>query len=216
MRSNKELVESLLVRDPEISKRVANAMLRIDRKHFVPSDILDRAYMDMPQPIGHGQTISAPHIHARMISDLDEHLFPGANVMDIGTGSGYVAAIMADLVGEKGHVTAVETIGELTTQAQRNLTHYPHLKERITFVTGDGKLGYPPNAPYDCIHTGAGGKVPQPLIDQLETRGPSINSCTTPLCSTATAHPQERRWKVRCPTRVGCDICSSSLVFVPE
>ena len=152
------------------SANVIHAMMRVDRGHFCTHN----AYMDCPQSIGFNATISAPHMHGYALEALSPSLFPGARVLDIGSGSGYLAVCMAEMVGEKGLVVGVEHIQELAEGSLRVVNRfYPHLgSDRLKIFAGDGRIGYKDEAPYDAIHVGAASeKVPQPLIDQLNSGG---------------------------------------------
>jgi protein-L-isoaspartate(D-aspartate) O-methyltransferase len=151
-----------------ISDRVAEAMERVPRELFVPDGIRHMAYEDHPLPIGEGQTISAPHMVAIMCDVLD--LREGMKVLDVGTGSGYHAAVMADLVGPEGHVYSIERVPELVVFARRNLREAGI--ENVTVVEGDGSGGLPEHAPYDRINVAATApKVPEPLKEQLKVGG---------------------------------------------
>ncbi len=151
-----------------ISDRVVEAMDRTSRELFVPDGIRHMAYEDHPLPIGESQTISAPHMVAIMCDVLD--LREGMMVLDVGTGSGYHAAVMADLVGPEGHVYSIERIPELVVYAKRNLREAGI--ENVTVVEGDGSSGLPEHAPYDRINVAATApKVPEPLKEQLKVGG---------------------------------------------
>jgi protein-L-isoaspartate(D-aspartate) O-methyltransferase len=151
-----------------ISDRVVEAMDRTPRELFVPDGIRHMAYEDHPLPIGESQTISAPHMVAIMCDVLD--LREGMMVLDVGTGSGYHAAVMADLVGPEGHVYSIERIPELVVYAKRNLREAGI--ENVTVVEGDGSSGLPEHAPYDRINVAATApKVPEPLKGQLKVGG---------------------------------------------
>jgi len=160
--------EMLKMLRENISDRVVEAMDRTPRELFVPESIRHMAYEDHPLPIGEGQTISAPHMVAIMcdILDLQEKMV----VLDVGTGSGYHAAVMADLVGPEGRVYSIERIPELVVFARRNLREAGI--ENVTVVEGDGSLGLPERAPYDRINVAATApKVPEPLKGQLKVGG---------------------------------------------
>lgn len=146
----------------------------VDRAHFVPPEVAPQAYLDTPLPIGHGQTISAPSIVAMMTEALAPQ--PGQNLLEIGTGSGYQAAILAHLVGPKGKVTTLERLPELSKAAQATIgKHYPRLHKRICFAVADGSKGHPKHAPYDGILvTSAAPSIPKPLIHQLAEGGRMI------------------------------------------
>jgi len=151
------------------SFKVERAMLAVPRELFVPDDVREYAYDDRPLPIGYGQTISAPSIVAHMTELLDPK--PGDKVLEIGTGSGYQAAILAEIVGPEGCVWSIERIPELAELAMRNLGRTGYLG-RVRVVVGDGSLGYKHEAPYDRIMvTAAAPRIPEPLIEQLKPGG---------------------------------------------
>jgi protein-L-isoaspartate(D-aspartate) O-methyltransferase len=146
--------------------RIARAMRRVPRDQFVPFKLRDSAWENGPLPIGCGQTISQPSLVAYMTQQLE--LQPGDKVLEIGTGSGYQAAILAAL-GDVD-VYSVEIIPTLARQAARRLQALGfltiHLKE------GDGYMGWPENAPYNAIVvTAAVKQVPPPLFEQLDAGG---------------------------------------------
>ncbi len=157
-----------LVRDGDIrSEAVRQAFLRVPREEFVrPEDRRD-AYADTPLPIGEGQTISAPSMIAIMLEEAA--LRPGERVLEIGTGSGYHAALLAALVGPD-HVVTIERIPLLAAWGRRNLEAVG--LSAVTVVSGDGSLGHPPRAPYDCIMATAGApRLPSAWPGQLGPRG---------------------------------------------
>ena len=147
-------------------------MLKVPREQFMPQGSFYQAYADRPFPIGKGQTISAPHMVAIIAERLD--LEGGMNILEIGTGWGYNAAVVAEVVGRKGHIYTVERIPELAAKARENLekTGYSKL---VTVIEGDGTLGYPEKAPYDRIYgTASAPKIPEPLKEQLKIGGKLI------------------------------------------
>lgn len=151
------------------SWRVAEAMLRVPREEFVPEEYRRLSYSDTPLPIGHGQTISAPHMVALMTELLDAQ--PGHRVLEVGTGSGYQAAVLAEVVGREGHVWTIERIPQLAEFALGNLRRVGYL-DRVTVAVGDGSEGFEPAAPYDrIIVTAAAPDVPRPLLEQLRDGG---------------------------------------------
>lgn len=163
------LVDSLLRRGYISSPLVENAMRRVPREEFLPEPLRDEAYIDTPLPIGDGQTISAPHMVAIMAEQLD--LAPGMKVLEIGSGSGYHAAVCAEIVAPDGHIYTVERISTLARFAESNLkkTGYAEL---VTVVFGDGTNGLPEHAPYDRIFVAAGAPdIPEPLAGQLADGG---------------------------------------------
>jgi protein-L-isoaspartate(D-aspartate) O-methyltransferase len=124
-------------------------MSKVPRELFIPPNLRDYAYVDTPLPIGYGQTISAPHMVALMTEALDPR--EGDKVLEVGTGSGYQAAILAEIVGDSGHVYTIEIIKELVEFARENLRRAGYLN-RVTVIHGDGTLGYEAEAPYDRNH----------------------------------------------------------------
>jgi len=156
------------------SEKVEKALLAVPREEFVPEPLKDKAYVDTPLPIGHGQTISAIHMVAIMVEALD--LKPGLKVLEVGAGSGYHAAVCAEIIAPKdakikGHVYSVERISELAELARKNLEKAGY-SDRVTVIVGDGTCGYHENAPYDRILvTAAGPKIPEPLLEQLKVGG---------------------------------------------
>jgi len=144
---------------------VLQAMASVPRHEFVPDDYLDLAYSDQPLPIGHGQTISQPYIVALMTELLD--LQAGDRVLEIGTGSGYQAAVLAELGVE---VYSVEIIPELAESARELLDRIGY--DQVQTLNADGYYGWEEHAPYDAIMvTAAPDHVPQPLVEQLSDGG---------------------------------------------
>ena len=148
--------------------RVLAAMDKVPRHEFVPEGFRDRAYGDYPLPIGHGQTISQPFIVAFMTEKLEP--MPGDKVLEIGTGSGYQAAVLAELVRE---VYTIEIIEPLARRAEADLQRLGYTNVMVR--AGDGYQGWPEAAPFDAIIvTCAPEQVPQPLVDQLREGGRMI------------------------------------------
>jgi len=146
-------------------ERVLAAMLKVPRHEFVPSELRDAAYQDNAQPLASGQTISQPYIVAYMTQALQLH--GTERVLEIGTGSGYQAAVLAEIVPE---VYTIEILPELQKQAGAVLAKLEY--KNIRFRVGDGYLGWPEYAPFDrIIVTAAPDEIPQPLIDQLKEGG---------------------------------------------
>lgn len=171
-RSNHDLIDHLKRSRVIKSEKVYEAMCFVDRGNYTDPRY---AYIDSPQGIGYGATISAPHMHAYVLELLEERLHNGARALDVGSGSGYLTACMAKLLGPKGLVIGIEHIPELREFATENIQRdNPELLRDgcIELVVGDGRLGYPEKAPYDAIHVGAAAKeMPQALIDQLAPGG---------------------------------------------
>ncbi len=167
--ARERLVASLLRRGYIVSPQVEKAMRTVPREEFLPMDLRDEAYIDTPLPIGDGQTISAPHMVAIMVEKLD--LVPGLDVLEIGAGSGYHAAVVAEAISPGGHVYTMERLPSLAEFAQDNLRRTGYDKT-VTVVVGDGSKGLPEHAPYDRIFVACGAPdIPQPLVDQLKVDG---------------------------------------------
>ncbi len=146
-------------------KRVLDAMSKVPRHIFVPSEVVSIAYTDQPLSIGESQTISQPYMVALMSECLK--LSGGEKILELGTGSGYQTAVLAEL---GSFVYTIEKISALSIGAQETLRHLGY--KNIRFKTGDGTLGWPENAPYDGIMVTAGAPhVSQVLIDQLAEGG---------------------------------------------
>ncbi len=154
-------IEARGITDP----RVLEAMRAVPRHLFVPEAVRPSAYADHPLPIGHGQTISQPFIVALMT----ELLAPGEHhkVLEIGTGSGYQAAVLSLLVAE---VFSIEIVEPLAKRAAADLERYGY--DNVTVIAGDGYQGLPEEAPFDgIIVTAAPPYIPQPLVEQLKEGG---------------------------------------------
>lgn len=146
-------------------RRVLEAIERTHREKFVPEDLRECAYANNALPIGAGQTISQPYMVAIMTQEL--RLTGTEKVLEIGTGSGYQAAILAQLCKR---VVTIERFAELSLAAQQVLAELGY--ENIEFRTGDGTLGCPEEAPFDgIIVTAAAPEIPRPLYDQLKEQG---------------------------------------------
>lgn len=160
-----EMVRVQIERRGVRNRAVLDAMRTVPRHLFVPESMRRSAYEDHPLPIGHGQTISQPYIVAAMTEMLDPR--PGDRVLEIGTGSGYQAAVLARLVQ---HVYSIEIVEPLGRQAQARLAELGF--RNVTVRIGDGYEGWPELAPFDKIMlTAAPPEVPQKLIDQLKPGG---------------------------------------------
>jgi protein-L-isoaspartate(D-aspartate) O-methyltransferase len=154
-----------------VKESVISAMSRVPRELFLPVALQSRAYDDTPLSIGYGQTISAPHMVAIMCDLLD--LQPGMTVLEVGGGSGYHAAVMAEMVGPNGWIYSVERKPELVAAAKRNLESSGI--KNVTMIEADGSLGLAEHAPYDRISVAATApKVPEPLKQQLKEGGKMV------------------------------------------
>jgi protein-L-isoaspartate(D-aspartate) O-methyltransferase len=159
------MVERQLRRRGIEDERVLAAMDQIPRELFVAEEDRDRAYDDSPLPIGHGQTISQPYMVA-LICELAA-VREADRVLDVGTGSGYQAAVLAELAGD---VHTLERIPELAERAGENLAAAGY--DRVDVRVGDGSLGLPEAAPFDAIAVAAAApELPGALYDQLTPRG---------------------------------------------
>ncbi|XP_058247748.1 protein-L-isoaspartate(D-aspartate) O-methyltransferase isoform X3 [Hemibagrus wyckioides] len=169
--SQAELVNNLRKNGIIKSDRVYEVMLSTDRAHFSRCN----PYMDSPQSIGYQATISAPHMHAYALELLHDQLYEGAKALDVGSGSGILSVCFSRMVGSKGKVIGIDHIKELVDDSINNVKKDdPTLitSGRIKLLVGDGRLGYPEEAPYDAIHVGAAApSVPQALLDQLKPGG---------------------------------------------
>ncbi len=175
-----ELVKRLKYEGRINTENVEKAFLDTPRELFVPDNIKRYAYFDTPLEIGHGQTISAPHMVAIMVEALD--LKKGHKVLEIGAGSGYHAAIVAKIVGDSGHVYTIERFSVLADFAKKNLLNAKI--KNVTVETGDGSEGFSKYAPYDRIYvTCAAPDIPQPLIDQLKDDGKLLIPVGQMICN---------------------------------
>ena len=158
------LINNLKARRIIVSENVYNAMLNVPRHLFLPELNLDKAYIDTPQQIGKGQTISAPHMNAMMCEYLE--IKPGDKILEIGTGSGYHAAILAELTGKDGIVYTIERIPELAIKAKEKLKELSY--SNVEVIINDGTKGLESKAPFDKILvTAASPKIPKSLLVQL-------------------------------------------------
>lgn len=158
------VAEQIQARDVA-DRRVLAAMRTVPRHRFVPEGLRAEAYDDHPLPIGEGQTISQPYIVAIMSELLQ--LKGGERVLEVGTGSGYQAAVLAELAAEVYSIEILEPLARRATATLRALGY-----ARVAVRAGDGYLGWPEAAPFDAIIvTAAPDHVPQPLVDQLKPGG---------------------------------------------
>ena len=158
-----------------------SAFRAVDRGRYVAAPYKAEAYVDSPLPIGHSQTISAPHMHAACCEQLIAQLRPGARVLDVGSGSGYLTAVLAQLVKPNGMVQGVELVPALAERSIAALDADPAVRAaraegvRVEVRTADAHWGVPEGAPYDAIHVGAAAEaVPDALVEQLQRGGRMI------------------------------------------
>ncbi|KAI8972829.1 Pcmt1-prov protein [Trametes punicea] len=179
--TNAELIANMAKAGIINSERVTAAMTKVDRANYVRFP--DSAYEDSPQSIGHGATISAPHMHAHAAENLLPFLKPGARVLDVGSGSGYLCAVLYQLTQDPSNprsldsrVVGIEHIPELTEWSIQNLRKDGLGSAldagRIKMISGDGRKGVPEDGPYDAIHVGAAAPtMPAELVEQLARPG---------------------------------------------
>ncbi|MCX7779018.1 MAG: protein-L-isoaspartate O-methyltransferase [Patescibacteria group bacterium] len=162
-----QLVEQGYLRTPEIIK----AFYKIKREDFLLPEFRGEAEANYPLPIGYGQTISQPLTVAFMLELLQPK--KGDKVLDVGSGSGWTTALLAEIVGEKGRVFALEIIPELKEYGEKRTKKYNFVSSgRVVFICGDGSKGLVKEAPFDKIHVAAAAtRVPQDLLDQLKIGG---------------------------------------------
>jgi protein-L-isoaspartate(D-aspartate) O-methyltransferase len=171
-----KLIQNLIKEGVLRSPRVIETMRRVPREKFLPENMRYYGAVDTPLPIGFGQTASAPH----MVSIMNEalQLDVGSKVLEIGAGSGWHAATIAELIAPKtaprsewGHVYTLEIVQELAEFARKSIMNGGY-GDRVSIIHGDGSIGYAEKAPYDRILvTAAAPDVPKPLIDQLKPTG---------------------------------------------
>ena len=167
-KERERLIESLIHCGYLSKKPIIDAFRKVPRHEFIPENIREYAYADHPQPISDGQTISAPSMIAIMLESLN--LEPEQRVLEIGAGSGYNAALAAEVVGRKGEVVTIERIPRLAEFAEKNLKKAGY--GWVTVVVGDGSLGYEKGAPWDRILvTACAPEIPEPLVKQLKVGG---------------------------------------------
>lgn len=148
------------------SKKILDAFSKVKREDFVPEDLENQAYEDTPLPIGHGQTISQPYTIAVMLSEIE--LKEGQKVLEIGSGSGYVLALISEIVGKSGKVSGIEIISELAAKSKEALTDY----KNVEAYNRNGSDGLPEKAPFDRILISAACReIPKKLLNQLKDRG---------------------------------------------
>ncbi|RLC45121.1 MAG: protein-L-isoaspartate O-methyltransferase [Candidatus Coatesbacteria bacterium] len=159
-----------------LTERMKDAFLKVPREEFVLPKYRDQAYVDTPLPILGGQTISAIHMVLIYISPVACNPKIGDTVLEVGAGSGYQAALFAEMVApegckDPGHVYSLEIIPELAEFAKKNIERTGYA-DRVTILCKDGSKGYPEAAPFDIISVAAAGrKIPKPLIEQLKVNG---------------------------------------------
>lgn len=169
---------------------VLEAMRTVPRHRFVPEVQADLAYEDFPLPIGYGQTISQPYIVAYMTEVIQPQ--PGQRILEIGTGSGYQAAVLAEIVGE---VYTIELVVELASEAKARLEDLNY--DNVTVMNADGYFGWSDSAPFDAVVvTAAAAFIPPPLIEQLKDGGRMIIPVGSPFLTQSLMLVEKRRGRV--------------------
>jgi len=172
----KQVLSKLRFHKVALTDRMVNAFLKVPREEFVLEKHRDSAYIDRPLPIHSGQTISAIHMVMIYISQNCTDPKIGDKVLEVGAGSGYNAAMYAEMVAPEGtnnpgHVYATEIIPKLAQFARDNIER-TGFADRVTIIESDGGFGYPQKAPYNIISVAAASKkIPPPLLDQLSVGG---------------------------------------------
>jgi len=183
-RTNAELISNLFKAHLITSERVKTSMTSVDRAHYCRDSSASAAYEDSPQSIGYSATISAPHMHASAAESLLPYMpeNKGARVLDVGSGSGYLTHVLANLVcgadgtGD-GKVVGIDHIEGLTNMALNNMRKSEEGRRlldsgKVEFITGDGRKGYEAAGPYDAIHVGAAAReLHEELVKQLKAPG---------------------------------------------
>jgi len=166
------LIQYLKGRDVLKSARIEQSLVKVRRQDFVNANNKTEAYIDNPLSIGFGQTISQPSTVVFMLEQLN--IERGDNILDIGSGSGWQLALLADLVGPGGRVTGIEIIKDLVLKARQHLSGYGF--ENVQIIHGDGNNGFSLGAPYDKIVVACATKneIPQALLSQLRLGGKLI------------------------------------------
>ena len=169
LRERKVRVSKLMADESLRSERIIEAMSKVPREEFIPEMYRDYAYLEVPLPLpGKNATISCPHSYPLFYESLQ--LAEGDDFLEVGTGSGYGAALAAEIVGESGKVVTVEIDRETHQFGKKNLEKLGY--GNVLPVLGDGSLGFPSEAPYDkiCV-TASCPSIPDPLVRQLRPRG---------------------------------------------
>lgn len=167
-RNMEELIKELIDQGYLKSPSIIEAFYKIRRRDFLPPDLKEDEAVNAPLPIGQGQTISQPLTVAFMLELLQPK--EGDKILDVGSGSGWQTAMLAQIVGFQGKVFGIERISELKEFGEKNAQKYN--LDNIEFICGDGSQGLPPKAPFDKIIVAAATQeIPQALLDQLKIGG---------------------------------------------
>ena len=166
-----DFIQKLIKQEWLKSPSIIQAFQKIKRQDFLPEDMKRMADLDRALPIGFGQTISQPLVVAFMLEQLDPK--PGHKILDIGSGSGWTSALLAEIVGPKGKVIAIEIVPGLKEFGEKNTSKYNFIKKGIVeFICGDGSKGYAKEAKFDRILASASGReLPLAWKEQLKIKG---------------------------------------------
>ena len=166
-----DFIQKLIKQEWLKSPIIIQAFQKIKRQDFLPEDMKGLADLDQALPIGFGQTISQPLVVAFMLEQLDPQ--PGHKILDIGSGSGWTSALLAEIVGSKGKVIAVEIVPGLKEFGEKNTSKYNFIKKRVVeFICADGSKGYAKEAEFDRILASASGReLPLAWKEQLKIKG---------------------------------------------
>ena len=166
-----DLIDSLIKKEWLKTSEIIKAFEKIKREDFLPEGDKELAKLNKALPIGFGQTISQPLTVAFMLELLQPS--PGDKILDVGSGSGWTSALLAEITGFKGKVVAIEVIKELKEFGEKNVAKYGFIDKKIVeFILGDGSLGFKKEAPYDKILVSASSKKePEALKKQLKING---------------------------------------------
>jgi len=201
----RRLVDNLVREGYVRSKEVMRALLKVPREEFVLPKYRKYAYLDMPLPILSGQTISAPHMGAIMCEELK--LWEGLEVLEVGTGSGYHAALCAEIVapeGGGGHVYSIEYFNELAAFSKENLRRAGY-EDRVTVINGDGSSLLPFRRGFDRILvTAAAPRIPSKLVEHLNPGGRMVIPIGRGFIQTLTLVIKDDSGKVRVEEKGGC------------
>ncbi|MBI3623214.1 protein-L-isoaspartate(D-aspartate) O-methyltransferase [Candidatus Pacearchaeota archaeon] len=185
-----DLITSL--RRVGFSDRIINAFSKVPRELFVPQEYRNLSYDDAALPIGHSQTISQPYTIATMLSVL--YLREGQKVLEIGSGSGYVLALLSEIVGPKGQVSGIEIIKDLYSNSKKTLAAYKNVK----VYCQDGKQGLPLKAPFDRILISAAlEEIPKEILSQLKEGGVLVAPIGSSQQQTITAIKKHENFNLR-------------------
>lgn len=171
MNTKKELIDELILEGYLRTPRIIDAFIKIDRADFLSEDLKGEAYLDIALPIGYNQTISQPLTVAFMLELLEPK--EGNKILDVGSGSGWQAAMLAEIVGGKGRVYGIEIIPEIKKIGEGNIRKYNFIDKGIVkIILGDGSKGLKEASPFDRIIAGAmASEIPKAFFEQLKTGG---------------------------------------------